>query len=89
MRFIKLETHNENWSRDFEKEVTTIKGVLSGNIKAAYHIGSTAISGLRAKPVIDILLEVTSLNEIDKYNKEFEELGYQGKRMKSKRQSIS
>ena len=55
MRIIKLETYNENWSRDFEKEVAIIEGVLSGNLMAAYHIGSTAISGIRAKPVIDIL----------------------------------
>ena len=60
MRIIKLETHNENWSKDFEKEVAAITGVLSENLIAAYHIGSTAISGIKAKPVIDILLEVNT-----------------------------
>ncbi len=31
----------------------------------AYHIGSTAVPGLAAKPIIDILLVVSSLEEVD------------------------
>jgi GrpB-like predicted nucleotidyltransferase (UPF0157 family) len=79
MRIIKLETHNQNWSGDFEKEATIIKDVLSGNLIAAFHIGSTAITGIKAKPVIDILLEVKSINEIDKHKQEIERLGYEAK----------
>ena len=79
MRIIKLETHNENWSRDFEKEAAAITGVLSGNLIATYHIGSTAISGIKAKPVIDVILEVRSIDEIDQHLKEFEELGYEAR----------
>lgn len=79
MRIIKLEEHNKKWSEDFEKEVGTIKAFLSENLIAAYHIGSTAIPGIRAKPVIDILLEVRSLNEIDKHNNKFEGIGYEAK----------
>ena len=79
MRIIELETHNQNWSRDFEKEAAIIKDVLSGNLIAAYHIGSTAITGIKAKPVIDILLEVKSINEIDKHKQRIEGLGYEAK----------
>ncbi len=79
MRIIKLETHNQRWSKDFEKEAAIIKDVLSGNLVAAYHIGSTAIMGIKAKPVIDILLEVKSINEIDKHKQEIEGLGYEAK----------
>jgi GrpB-like predicted nucleotidyltransferase (UPF0157 family) len=79
MRIIELEAYNQNWPREFEKEVAILKGVLSDNFIAAYHIGSTAIVGIKAKPVIDILLEVKSINQIGNHNQEFEGLGYEAK----------
>ncbi len=79
MRIIELEEHNEKWSKVFDNEVGVIKAILKENIVAASHIGSTAILGIRAKPVIDILLEARSLNEVDKHNKVLEELGYEAK----------
>jgi GrpB-like predicted nucleotidyltransferase (UPF0157 family) len=79
MRIIELETHNQNWSRDFEKESAIFKDILSENLVTAYHIGSTAIMGIKAKPVIDILLEVKSIYEIDKHKQEIEGLGYEAK----------
>ena len=66
MRIISLVEHSENWSTDFEKEARSITSILSENLVASYHIGSTAISGLKAKPVIDILLEERSLSEVDR-----------------------
>lgn len=40
----------------FNLERQSILSVLSGEIKAIEHIGSTAVPGLIAKPTIDILL---------------------------------
>lgn len=49
----------------FEAEVHRIAGAL-GNIPIQYeHIGSTAVAGLRAKPIIDILIGVRSLVDAD------------------------
>jgi len=79
MRTIKLVEYREEWRTDYEKEADSIKSVFSENLMGAYHIGSTAIYGLKAKPVIDILLEVRSLSEIDKHNRVPEELGYEAK----------
>lgn len=79
MRTINLERHNDDWSVSLKTETAVIKGILSDNFKAAYHIGSTAIKAIMAKPVIDILLEVRSIEEIDKLNKEFEKWGYEAK----------
>ncbi len=79
MRIIKLEAHDEQWCKDFEHEVSFLKAVLKQNLVAAFQIGSTAIARIRAKPVIDILLEVGSLHEVDKHNRALEELGYEAK----------
>lgn len=76
-RVIKLVRHNENWSNDYEQEVELVKKFLGNNLIKAYHIGSTAIANLRAKPIIDILLVVKSLNDIDNCSKNFKCAAYE------------
>ena len=41
------------------------------------HIGSTAIPGLVAKPIIDILIVVDDINKLDALNPLFEKEGYE------------
>jgi GrpB-like predicted nucleotidyltransferase (UPF0157 family) len=50
---------------------------LNGNAIAAYHIGSTAIPSIVAKPIIDILPVVENIEMVDDRNAEMEELGYE------------
>jgi GrpB-like predicted nucleotidyltransferase (UPF0157 family) len=61
---IDIVDYNPSWPRLFEKEKTFLQQIspseLLGRIE---HFGSTAVSGLSAKPIIDMLVEVTSLNE--------------------------
>lgn len=45
------------WVSEYEAEAALIDGVLGDRLAAIHHIGSTAIGGICAKPVIDILLE--------------------------------
>lgn len=42
-----------------------------------FHIGSTAVPGLKSKPIIDIMISVNSLEEVDKKQRGFENIGYQ------------
>jgi len=79
MRIIKLEEYDQRWPKYFEKEVDAIKILISENLLSAHHIGSTAILGMKAKPVIDIMLVVKSLSRIDKINQKFVALGYEVK----------
>ncbi|MFT6756648.1 MAG: GrpB-like predicted nucleotidyltransferase (UPF0157 family) [Chitinophagales bacterium] len=41
-----------------------------------HHIGSTAVVGFAAKPVIDILIEIERADSIDAYNSKTYEIGY-------------
>lgn len=43
----------------------------------AHHIGSTAVPGLMAKPIIDIILEVKDVNELDCQRSKFAKLKYE------------
>jgi GrpB-like predicted nucleotidyltransferase (UPF0157 family) len=56
------------WPTLFAKEVQFLEATLPGGIVRRYeHFGSTAVPGLAAKPVIDILVEVRTLAEaVDK-----------------------
>ena len=42
-----------------------------------HHIGSTAVEGLWAKPILDLMPVVTSLEAVDRLDPELEALGYQ------------
>ena len=54
--------HNPDWKLFFALEVERIYQVLNpDSIVSIEHFGSTAISGLAAKPIIDILIGVNSL----------------------------
>jgi GrpB-like predicted nucleotidyltransferase (UPF0157 family) len=54
-RPITLEPHNPPWAVLFEQERLALAGVRE-DFKAIHHVGSTAIPGIAAKPIIDILV---------------------------------
>ena len=72
---VNLIDYNRDWERQFTYEKNRIIGALGDRIRSIEHIGSTSIIGLKAKPIIDILvgiqdlddvsLSINSLNEID------------------------
>lgn len=65
------------WKQEYEREAEKIKQVLSSELVAVHHIGSTAVEGLMAKPIIDIMPVVKNITLVDNYNAAFEALGYE------------
>ncbi|MDR0739237.1 MAG: GrpB family protein [Oscillospiraceae bacterium] len=55
---IDLVEYNKDWPKIFQEQEKEIKHILSGNVKEVYHVGSTSVKGLKAKPVIDVICEV-------------------------------
>ena len=51
------------WSATFEQERTRLHTALGPLVLTVEHIGSTAVPGLAAKPIIDLQLSVRSLAE--------------------------
>jgi GrpB-like predicted nucleotidyltransferase (UPF0157 family) len=49
------------WAALFEHECTRLHDVLGALVLAIEHVGSTAVPGLAAKPIIDLLVGVRSL----------------------------
>ena len=58
-----LTEHKDEWPARFEEEKEILISLLPKNV-AIHHIGSTAIKGIWAKPIIDILIEVPNENDL-------------------------
>ncbi len=65
------------WPALFRKEKGIVEDILGDCCLAVYHIGSTAVHGLAAKPVIDIMAAVKDLGLIDGKRDAFAAAGYQ------------
>ena len=65
------------WEQQYLAEVKTIRAILGENCTAIFHIGSTAVRGLKAKPIIDIMPVVCSIAAVDEKQGAFEEIGYE------------
>jgi GrpB-like predicted nucleotidyltransferase (UPF0157 family) len=52
---IVLVAHDPDWARVFQDARAAIMEACSGHVLEVHHVGSTAIPGIAAKPVIDIL----------------------------------
>jgi len=54
-----LSDYDPAWPASFEAEVRRLRHLLAGiPIGRIEHIGSTAVPGLRAKPIVDLMVEV-------------------------------
>lgn len=74
---IYLTEHNESWAEWYIEEETTLKHYLPADqLKRISHIGSTAVKGIWAKPIIDILVEVTPENDLQQIKPILEKVGY-------------
>ena len=76
-RHIIVVAYDPRWVEQYNSEALKIKGILQDNCVTIHHIGSTAVKGLYAKPIIDIMPVVHSLEEVDGVNTEFEKIGYE------------
>lgn len=64
------------WAAQFEAERERLRHALDGVVVAVHHVGSTAVPGLAAKPILDLLLEVSDLTSLDARAGAVEALGY-------------
>ncbi len=74
-RKIELMPYTPMFQDFYLKECKALEKVLRSNLIEVYHIGSTAIPGIMAKPILDVLCVVHTIDGIDAFNREFEALG--------------
>ena len=62
---VALSPHDPAWAQAFELERARLHALLPGSFLAIEHIGSTAVPGLVAKPVIDLMAAIESLDDVE------------------------
>ncbi|WP_303963890.1 GrpB family protein [Succinatimonas hippei] len=77
VQLITVVDHDPKWVLKFNDEKQKIDAILKSDCFAVYHIGSTSVENLSAKPIIDILAVVRDLSLVDAKKSAFEEIGYE------------
>ena len=65
------------WPEMYAAEAARLRRALGENCVSIHHIGSTAVPGLAAKPIIDMLPVVRSLEAVDRAADALARLGYE------------
>lgn len=68
--------YDPQWPELFSQIGIVLRKALGETAQRIDHIGSTAIPGLDAKPIIDIQISVAALEPLDTYRMPLEGLGY-------------
>ena len=76
---IEVVQYNPDWPDKFIAEKLLLEEHLGAFIDHSHHIGSTAVSGLAAKPIIDIIIEVEAVDLLDRFTPVMASLFYEAK----------
>ena len=74
---VKLLPHDSEWAEIFAREKQLLKKTFGNTIIAIEHVGSTAIPGIPAKPIIDMNIGVRSLKIARNMKNKFKKIGYE------------
>jgi GrpB-like predicted nucleotidyltransferase (UPF0157 family) len=78
-RHIQVVPYDPTWPDLYLAEIVRLAPIFGDELVAFYHIGSTAIPGMSAKPTIDILIVVRDIASVDTLHAPMVALGYQPK----------
>ena len=71
-----LSPYDPQWPATYAREAELIRGVLGDRLLAVHHIGSTAVPGMTAKPIVDILGVVRDVNDLEPFRDALATAGY-------------
>ena len=73
---IRIVESDPAWAARAEEELSRLAEALASVAVRVEHIGSTAVPGLEAKPIIDLQLSVAAIEPRERYARPLERLGY-------------
>lgn len=74
---VELQPHNLAWAEEARNESARLADLLGESLVTVHHIGSTAIRGIRAKPILDLIPVFATLAALDETRPLVESLGYE------------
>jgi GrpB-like predicted nucleotidyltransferase (UPF0157 family) len=73
---VELKQYDPAWPENARRETERLTAGIGAVIGAVHHIGSTAIPGIHAKPILDLMPVVLDLSTFDHSRSVVEGLGY-------------
>lgn len=74
---VNIVEYDEGWPGRFLEAQQKLEGILSIPLASIHHVGSTAVHGLAAKPLIDIDICLKHADSMDTACAQLEDAGYQ------------
>jgi GrpB-like predicted nucleotidyltransferase (UPF0157 family) len=74
---VRLVDYDSRWLRIFEREKKRILKALGHKVVVVEHVGSTAVVGLGAKPIVDIMVGVRCLSDALECIEPLRKIGYE------------
>ena len=76
-KWIRIVPYDPAWPAMFQAEADQVRRVFEGVRCSIEHVGSTAVQGLAAKPIIDIIAGFDALHDVETRLRNMEAIGYQ------------
>ncbi len=73
---VELRPYTPAWAEAARREAARLAEALGDRLVVVHHVGSTAIPGIRAKPILDLLPVVSDMAAFDAVRPRVEALGY-------------
>lgn len=73
---VELVAHSPHWATSAAEEAARLRTALGDLLVAVHHVGSTSVPGLCAKPILDLLPVVRSVEILDERRDALERLGF-------------
>ena len=67
---LELMDYQNDYKKIYEKEKENLLKIYKDKIKQIDHVGSTAIIGIKSKPIVDILIQTDDLENFKKFTEE-------------------
>jgi GrpB-like predicted nucleotidyltransferase (UPF0157 family) len=74
---VQLQLYVPEWKTIFEREAALLRSAMGVAAQHIEHVGSTAIEGMPAKPIIDLVVVIGSLDKAGVWIPTLEALGYE------------
>ena len=75
-RIIEIVDYRAEWPERFHREKMRIEAALGPTARRVEHVGSTAVPGLAAKPIVDVMVSVDEPEDESSYLPALEDAGY-------------
>lgn len=74
---VEIFAYDLEWPIIFEEEKAKILNAIGSKVVAIEHVGSTAVAGLGAKPIVDIMVGIRCLSDVKDCVEPLKSVGYE------------